>query len=282
MPTQTRSKRKTASRSPLARRTIGIIGGGNMAEALVRGLLASKATSAKQMTVSEPRPGRRRTLGRKYGVAVTADNSQAAAASIVVFAVKPQVIDAVCGALGPLPAKTLVLSIAAGVRLARLEKSLGPRVRLVRVMPNTPALIGSGISVYYPGPRVTGADRRYVKALLGAVGSVVEIRDEKLMDTVTGLSGSGPAYVYLVIDALAKGGEKMGLSRELALRLAAETVVGAGQMVAAGVESPEALIRAVSSPGGTTVAGLAVLNDARVEHAFRAAVQAATRRAREL
>ena len=273
---------KQKTKSPLTGKKLGIIGGGNMAEALINGLLGAKVLAPSRIIVSEPLAARRRYLTRKFKVKTTNENSEAAACDIVLLAVKPQVMDAITGKLGALDKDTLVISIAAGVRLNRLKANLGGAAHYVRVMPNTPALIGSGISAYYAGNEVKPAERKMVETLLGAVGTVVRVKDEKQLDAVTGLSGSGPAYAYLTIQALAEGGVKMGLDPDLALQLAAETVVGAGKMVLEGEKTPAELIAAVSSKGGTTVAGLAELKRHKIADAFKAAVRAATKRAKEL
>ena len=193
------------------------------------------------------------------------------------LAVKPQQIVAATGVLAPIvrPGQ-LVISIAAGVSLGALQKQL-PAGRLVRVMPNTPCLVGAGASAYALGRDATEDDARFVGELLGAVGRAYRV-EEKLLDAVTGLSGSGPAFVYLVIEALSDGGVLTGLPRDIATALAAQTVRGAAEMVLATGEHPGVLKDRVASPAGTTIAGLAVLEDAAMRAAFTRAVEAATRR----
>jgi pyrroline-5-carboxylate reductase len=202
-------------------------------------------------------------------------------ADIVVLAVKPQHLANVARELGGLnhPHK-LLISLLAGVRIQTLCEVLRHQ-RVIRVMPNTPCLVGSGASAYALGPEASAADGRRVAEMLGAVGLAVEV-DEKLMDAVTGLSGSGPAYIYTVIEALSDGGVRAGLPREIATRLAAQTVLGAAQMVLSTAEHPAVLKERVTSPGGTTIAGLQALERAGVRAAFMGAVEAATQRSIEL
>ncbi len=203
-------------------------------------------------------------------------------ADVLFLAVKPQqmpnVIAELKGKIGP---EKLVVSIAAGVPLAALEAGLGANVRLVRVMPNTPCLVGLGASAYCLGNKAAVADGQLVQELLSAVGFAVAL-EEKHLDAVTGLSGSGPAFVYVMIEALSDGGVRMGLPRAAATALAAQTVLGAAKMVRASGEHPGALKDRVASPGGTTIAGLQVLEQAGLRGTLMAAVEAATRRAAEL
>jgi pyrroline-5-carboxylate reductase len=206
----------------------------------------------------------------------------AAAADVIFLAVKPQQMGEVLSRLhGQLGGGKLVVSIAAGVRLAVLAEGLGREVRLVRVMPNTPCLVGKGASAYCLGQRATPQDGELVRQLLSAVGVVYAV-EENLMDAVTGLSGSGPALVYVMIDALADGGVRMGLPRPVALGLAAQTLLGAAEMVLATGDHPAVLKDRVASPGGTTMAGLQALEAGAVRAALIAAVEAATRRSVEL
>ena len=203
-------------------------------------------------------------------------------ADVVFLAVKPQQLPAVAEQVGGRIGKDkLVVSIAAGVRLKTLADALGTE-RLVRVMPNTPCLVGSGASGYSLGLDATPADAALVGQLLGAVGRAFQVSDEKLLDAVTGLSGSGPAFVYVMIEALSDGGVRMGLPRELATALAAQTVRGAAEMVLQTGEHPAALKDRVASPGGTTIAGLAALEAGGVRSALMGAVEAATRCSTEL
>ena len=206
----------------------------------------------------------------------------AAEADVLILAVKPQQMSGVLAEVGPtLTSSRLVVSIAAGMRLDTLAAGLGPRARLIRVMPNTPCLVGQSASGYSLGAGATEADAELVAELLAAVGRAFRV-DEKLLDAVTGLSGSGPAFVYLIIEALSDGGVRMGLPREVALQLAAQTVRGAAEMVLTSGEHPAVLKDRVASPGGTTIAGLQALEAGSLRGTLMAAVEAATRRSQEL
>ncbi len=216
------------------------------------------------------------------GSRTLADNaSVAAAADVLLLATKPQQVRAALDkTAGKALGGKLLVSIAAGVKLAALD-SLAPAARLVRVMPNTPCLVGQSASAYCPGPRATAADAQLVAQLLSAVGLAFAV-EEKLLDAVTGLSGSGPAFVYVMIEALADGGVRMGLPRDVAAALAAQTVRGAASMVVETGEHPSVLKDRVASPGGTTIAGLQVLEAGGLRGLLMAAVEAATRRSIEL
>lgn len=210
-------------------------------------------------------------------------NAEVANSSDIVFlAVKPQHMQPVLIELKGKPtAGKLVVSVAAGISLARLSAGLGPDARLIRVMPNTPCLVGQGASCYSRGTTATAEDGRRVGELLAAVGRAFEI-PESLLDAVTGLSGSGPAFVYVIIEALSDGGVRMGLPRDIATALAVQTVRGAAEMVSITGEHPAVLKDRVASPGGTTIAGLQALESGGVRAALMAAVEAATRRSTEL
>lgn len=261
----------------------GFIGAGRMATALARGLVERGLVRPEQVVASDPMTATAEQFVRLTGCRATADNRDVAEQSDCLFlAVKPQQMDAVMAGLkGRLAARHLVVSVAAGTTLASLEKGLGEGPRLIRVMPNTPCLIGQGASAYALGRGANEADGQLVGQLLGAVGRAFAV-EEKLLDAVTGLSGSGPAFVYLMVEALSDGGVRMGLPRDLAQALAAQTVVGAASMVLATGEHPGALKDQVASPGGTTIAGLQVLEQSAVRGALIAAVEAATRRSLEL
>lgn len=264
-------------------RAIGFIGGGNMAEALIRGLLAS-GYEAGAIHVSEPMAARRGVLKRRFGVTATASNADVCEAADVVFlAVKPQIMaDVLAGLADIVGHQRLIISIAAGVTLKRLEKGLGGKVKVVRVMPNTPCLLGRGASVLCGGRYASAADVRLARSLFQTVGLAEVVGDEKLLDAVTGLSGSGPAYVYLFAEALIDGGVRAGLDRKLAAKLAYQTIAGAAEMMQETGREPEDLRNAVSSPGGTTLAGLARLAKGRFVETVAAGVVAATRRSKEL
>lgn len=267
----------------MAETRFGFIGAGRMATALARGLLDRGLADREHIIASDPSAASADNFARVTGASTTTDNQQVASQSDCVFlAVKPQQMAAALGPLaGRLSDRHLVISVAAGVPLAAIARLLGDGPRLVRVMPNTPCLIGQGASAYCVGAGATAADRDLVSRLLAAVGCAVEV-EEKLLDAVTGLSGSGPAFVYLMIEALSDGGVRMGLPREVALTLAAQTVRGAAELVVTSGEHPAALKDQVTSPGGTTMAGLHVLEAAGVRGALMAAVEAATLRSMEL
>jgi pyrroline-5-carboxylate reductase len=261
--------------------TIGFVGAGNMGEALIRGLVGGKVVRPSDLWISEPDAARRARLVKQYGVRAAAGNADLVGrCAVTVLAVKPQLLPAVLADIAPVAGRgKLVISIAAGVTLASLDGAL--QARLVRTMPNTPALVGEGATAVAWGRGVTAADRALVLKLFGAVGTAVEV-PESLMDAVTGLSGSGPAYVFTVIQALADGGVLAGLPRATALQLAAQTVLGAAQMVLATGAHPLQLRDQVASPGGTTIRGIAELEERAVGGAFIAAVRAAAARSKEL
>lgn len=254
-----------------------------MATALARGLVQGKLAQPGEILASDPLPSAAEEFSRVTGARAVNDNRQVASAAEVLFlAVKPQQMSLVLEELrGRLTNQHLVISIAAGVRLATLSQGLGPGPRLVRVMPNTPCLIGRGASAYCLGPGAEGADGELVGRLLSCIGRAFQV-EEKLLDAVTGLSGSGPAFVFLMIEALSDGGVRMGLPRDVATCLAAQTVLGAAEMVLSGGEHPAVLKDRVASPGGTTIAGLQVLEAGAVRASLMAAVEAATRRSAEL
>ncbi len=261
---------------------IGFIGGGNMAEAILKGMI-SGGTAAKSILVSEPLEPRRQQLTSVYGVRTTADNSEVAlSCRTVILAVKPQQAAVVCSALGnELLGKHLLVSIMAGVSCSTLEGFFSGPVRVVRVMPNTPALVLCGAAAIARGKNATDADMAEVETIFTQVGSCCRV-DEKLMDAVTGLSGSGPAYVLTFIEALADGGVKNGLPRETALNLALQTVLGTAKLLAETGEHPGSLRDKVTSPGGTTIAGLHALEKGSFRATVMNAVEAATVRSREL
>lgn len=261
---------------------LGFIGAGRMATALVQGFAAAGLVPSDRAIASDVYENARAALRHETGAATTADNLEVVAASDVVFlAVKPQVIDAVCRQLKPaLGDHHLVVSIAAGVTLQQLALGLGGKRRIIRVMPNTPCLVGASASAYCRAAHATEEDGRLVHQLLSAVGVCFEL-PESLLDAVTGLSGSGPAFVYLIIEALSDGGVRMGLPRDVSTTLAAQTVFGSAKMVLETRQHPGALKDAVASPGGTTIAGLHELERCGVRGALMDAVEAAARRSAE-
>ncbi len=254
-----------------------------MATALARGLVRAEFCAASQILVYDPSPAALARFADAVGaVRSAAGNGQAIErADIVLLAVKPQQLTEVAEEIRTtLTARHLVVSIAAGVPMAKLCAWFGTE-RVVRVMPNTPCLVGKGVSAFSLGPLATPEDAQIVERMMGSVGLALRV-DERLLDCVTGLSGSGPAYVYLLIEALADGGVRVGLPRQTALALAAHTLRGAAEMVLAEGEHPAVLKDRVTSPGGTTIAGLQVLEQRGVRAAMMAAVVAATERAREM
>jgi pyrroline-5-carboxylate reductase len=263
---------------------VGFIGAGRMATALARGLVTSQTIAPEGISAADPSEAARAAFGGEVpGAAVGGDNSAVAAnADVVLLAVKPQQMnDALAEICGPIRRDALVVSIAAGVTLQRLAAGLPDRQRMVRVMPNTPCLIGRGASAYSRGEHATAADGRLVASLLASVGAAFEV-PESLLDAVTGLSGSGPAFVYSMIEALTDGGLAAGLPAPLAAELAARTVAGAAEMVLQTADTPAVLRERVTSPGGTTQAGLAVLAKRGFRETVIEAVRAATQRSAEL
>jgi pyrroline-5-carboxylate reductase len=264
-------------------RRIGMLGAGNMAGALIRGLLASKSVTADQISASDVRADHLKELAAQYGIKTFSDNRQLAAASnLVVLAVKPQVIDRVLDQMADAFAPdTLLVSIAAGVPIRSLEARLPAHVRVVRAMPNTAAIALAGATGIAPGSRATEEDIEVTQALFAAIGRSV-VLDESLIDAVTGLSGSGPAYVMVIIEALADGGVKVGLHRDTALLLAAQTVYGSAKLLLETGEHPGRLKDMVTSPGGTAIAGLHTLESGGLRRTLIDAVDSATKRAVEL
>lgn len=253
-----------------------------MGTALLQGIVARQLCTPSSIFVSDAIPAAvEAAVSSLPGIQGMADNLAAArAAGIVLLCVKPAGIAPLISSLCVLPESRLLISIAAGVTLSVMEKAAGHH-RVIRVMPNTPALIGMGASAYACGSNATAADAAAVEKILGAVGTVTRVA-EPLLDAVTGLSGSGPAYVYTFIEALADGGLAEGLTKEQALRLAAQTVAGAALMVMQSRDHPALLRDQVTSPGGTTIAGIAALESRAFRSACMEAVRAATRRSREL
>ncbi len=263
---------------------LGVIGCGKMGTALIQGAIRAGVVAAGDVIGCDPYEKSREAFAAATGAKVTADPADVALVSeVLLLCTKPQDIptaltDAVSQSAGQ---SRLVISIAAGVTLAALESNAGEQFRVIRAMPNTPALVGHGAAGYCLGAKATAADAQFTQSLLGSVGVAVAV-PERLMDAVTGLSGSGPAYIYLVIEALADGGVKAGIPRADAIRLAAQTVLGAAAMVLETGEHPAVLKDMVTSPGGTTIAGLAALERHGLRSALIEAVTAATQRAHEL
>jgi pyrroline-5-carboxylate reductase len=267
-------------------RRFGFIGGGAMAEALAGGLLAS-GIEARHVRASDPDPARRKHLEEQLGVATTAENPEVVAqADVVVLAVKPtampQVLAGLAGAAGVDALQPLWISIAAGISIASLEEGLPEAARIVRAMPNTPALVGEGATAICANRAARADDHAAARALFECVGLCWEAPREELLDAVTGLSGSGPAYVFVFLEALAEAGVREGLPREAAAQLAAQTVFGAAKLAMESGRHPAQLKDQVASPGGTTIAGLERLEAGAFRAALYDAVAAATRRSKEL
>ncbi len=266
----------------LAGQKVGFIGGGNMAEAIIKGLLSGGVPSSA-ITVCEPVEARREYLRAKYSVDVHSDcGAVVSSAETVILAVKPQVCGAVLNEIttGDVQGK-LFVSIMAGVKTETIETALKRSARVVRVMPNTPALVLAAASAISPGAHATGEDLSLVREIFDLLGTTCQA-DEKLLDAVTGLSGSGPAYVFTFIEALSDAGVKNGLPRDVASRLAAQTVFGSAKMVMETGEHPAVLREKVTSPGGTTIAALHVLEQEGFSGTVMTAVDAATKRSMEL
>ncbi len=263
--------------------TIGFIGAGNMAEAMIRGLVRGGHVPAARITASGPRRERLDKLAASYGIAITIDNREVArSAGLVVLSVKPQILDKVLREIGDqLQPGALVVSIAAGVDTEAIESAIADGVRVVRAMPNTPALVGAGATAIAAGKHASEADLATAKALFDAVGITV-VLDESHLDAVTGLSGSGPAYIFLILEALSDAGVKVGLSRRSAQLLAAQTVLGSAKMLIETDEHVGRLKDMVTSPGGTAIAGLHTLEEGGLRTTLINAVETATKRAREL
>ncbi len=262
---------------------LGFIGGGQMAEALLRGITAKGLADPHDIIVSEPWDERRRYMEESCGVNVTANNSDVISkAETVILAVKPQVMQAVLEDIGAsLTDRQLVISIAAGITLDLLEGGLPEGARVIRVMPNTPALVQSGAAGLCRGRSATADDMRTALSIFSAVGVAVEV-SENLMDAVTGLSGSGPAYCFAFLQALVDAGVREGLARPVAHELALHTLLGSARLCAETGKSPSELTAMVTSPGGTTIEGLYQLEANAFRGAVMDAVRAATARSREL
>ena len=266
-----------------AQLTIGFLGAGKMATALAKGLVQAKLVNAGRIIASDPIDAARAAFAKEAGVKATASNLEAIqSAQVLVLAVKPDQVDGVLKEIrGLVTGKHLLCSIAAGVTLAKLESGLGNGARVIRVMPNTPALVGASATAYALGTNATVEDGRLAQKMFSAVGVAFQLK-ESLLDAVTGLSGSGPAYVYLIIEALSDGGVAAGLPRDVATKLAAQTVFGSAKMALETGQHPGALKDMVTSPGGTTIEGLHELEKAGVRGALMNAVRAAAEKSKKL
>ena len=266
----------------MAEKSIGFVGAGNMAEAMIRGLLRGEVFKPNQVTASAPRDERQRELAEKYGIHATGSNREAARQSIVVLSVKPQILSKVLDEIAEtISADSLVISIAAGVPVSAIQLKLRPGTRVVRAMPNTPALVDAGATAIARGEHARESDLEDAKRIFDAVGITV-VLDESLLDAVTGLSGSGPAYVFLILEALSDAGVKVGLSRRTSQLLSAQTLLGSAKLLIETNEHPGRLKDMVTSPGGTAITGLHTLEHGGLRTTLMNAVEAATRRSREL
>jgi pyrroline-5-carboxylate reductase len=262
---------------------VGFIGSGNMGEALIKGLTAASVVPNKMILASDVRGDRLKELGDTYGIQLVSDNLELVRASdVVIMAVKPQIMGPVLREIAPVfTRRKLMISVAAGVSTETIRAAVGKEGRLIRVMPNAAALVLEGATAIAKADGLEPEDMEVASEIFSAVGRVV-VLDEHLMDAVTGLSGSGPAYVAVVIESLADGGVKMGLDRATAMTLAIQTVLGAARLLLATHLHPGALKDMVSSPGGTTIAGIAALEEGGIRTTFIKAVERATQRSKEL
>jgi pyrroline-5-carboxylate reductase len=262
---------------------VGFLGAGNMGEAMIKGLVQAGLVPAASIAATDPRADRLEQIARQYGIRPVADNLALVRDSdVVILAVKPQIMGAVLREIGPaVHARALLISVAAGMATHTLRDFLGKPARLIRVMPNTPALVLEGATAIARADGLDAGDLDIAQELFGAVGRVV-VLDEDHLDAVTGLSGSGPAYVAIAIEALADGGVKMGLDRATAMTLAAQTVLGAAKLILDTGTHPGQLKDMVASPGGTTIAGIAALEDGGFRRTLISAVERATQRSRDL
>ncbi len=263
--------------------TIGFLGAGRMAAALARGFVHAGLADPKHILASDPSEGARNAFTKETGAKATASNSEVADfAKILILAVKPDyVVPVLTEVKDRFSPKHLLISIAAGVPLAKLESTLGTGARLIRVMPNTPALVGASATAYAPAKTALPEDAELAQQLFSSVGIAFQVK-EALLDAVTGLSGSGPAYAYLVIEGLSDGGVASGLPRDVATRLAAQTLLGSAKMVLETGLHPGALKDMVTSPGGTTIEGLHELEKGKLRGTLMSAVRAATDKSKKL
>ncbi|MCY3985980.1 MAG: pyrroline-5-carboxylate reductase [Candidatus Dadabacteria bacterium] len=268
----------------LKMKRVGFIGAGNMAEAMVRGLFSSGSFKKRDITLSDVDPERLSYMSSRYGVFTTPDNSETVMNSdVAIFSVKPQVLSHVCREVRNVATTDkLYVSIAAGVRHSFIKKLIGREIKLARVMPNTPSLVLEGASCVYFAESFSEEEEKFVIKIFGSLGKAFRLENEELMDVVTAISGSGPAFVSMFIEALSDGAVKMGLSRKLAIELAAQTVLGTSKMIQEGVGHPAEIKDMVTSPGGTTASGIHSLERASFRAAVISAVESATNRSLEL
>jgi pyrroline-5-carboxylate reductase len=263
---------------------ICILGSGNMGEALVSGLISSASSKPENIICTDVRKAKLGEIHEKYGVQTTADNLEAVSKSdIVIYAVKPQIMAAVLKETAEkLDMSKLIISIAAGVPMEAIESFLNKKLRLIRVMPNIAAAVKEAATAVAAGKHASEEDIKLAMTIFNSIGKTVFIPENYLMDAITGLSGSGPAYIFLIVEALADAGVKVGLSRQEAFFLSAQTVLGAAKMLIETKEHPGQLRDRVTSPGGTAIAGLATLEQGGLRTTLINAVEVATNRSKEL
>ncbi len=262
--------------------TLGVIGAGNMAEAILRGIVRSNSLPAKSIVAYDPVIKRQQVLAMEFGISSARDNSIPGSCPHVLLAVKPQIVPEVLDEIaGMVREDATVISIAAGVTTAFIDRKLGGKGHIVRVMPNTPMLVGAGISGIAAGPRATAGDVQWTQKLFAASGKTVVV-EEAMMDAVTGVSGTGPAYLFYLIEAMTEAGVAEGLDEDVALLLAAEACIGAGKLLEETQKKPQVLRAQVTTPGGTTERAVGILDAAGVKAKFVEAVRAAARRSKEL
>lgn len=267
----------------LEKTNIAFIGGGAMGEAMIKGMLARQLATPDQIIVSEPVADRRALMARDYNVRTTGENAEAVqGAQVVILAVKPQVIQSVAAGLqGYLDPAALVISIMAGVAMSTMQTGLGHE-RIVRAMPNTPAQVNQGATVWMPAPAVTSAQRQQTKLILGALGAEIVVEKEEFLDMQTGLGGSGPGFVFLILEAMIDAGVQMGFSRADAQTIVLQTVGGSVELMRQSGLHPADLRNRVTSPGGTTAAGLYALEKGGLRALLADGIFAAYRRSQEL
>ncbi|MBI4399489.1 pyrroline-5-carboxylate reductase [Candidatus Micrarchaeota archaeon] len=260
---------------------VAIIGAGRMGEALATGLVASRTVNAKKIVLSDPDKQKLKNLKRRLGIAIANSNKEACRkGNLIILAVKPSYVASVAEEIRRNVTKRIVVSIAAGVRLKRVESIL-KKSKVIRVMPNTPCLVCEGTVAYSLGKKVNKKDENTFLGIFSGVGKCVRV-SERQLNSITGLTGSGPAYIYLIANALIEGGKKQGLNEKLSRKLVTQLMIGASKMLGTCKETPEELIAMVTSPKGTTIEGLKILQRRKVKDALVSAVAAATKRAKEL
>lgn len=262
---------------------VGVIGAGAMGSAIIRGFVKAGLVCPEDLTVGDPREDILQELNQSTAVNITTDNSAVALRSeVIVIAVKPNQVESVLEEIAPvITQEHQVISVAAGIRISSIEKHLPPDVSVIRVMPNVPALIGEGMTVLALGSKADKRDQETAELLFSALGKVLTLKESDL-DAVTGVSGCGPAYMAIIIEALADGGVKMGLSRQVALELAVQTMIGTARMIQVTGDHPALLKDMVCSPGGSTISGVHVLENGGLRGLLISAVEASTKRSGEL